>query len=105
MTEAIVPAYVQPKKTYPKQLRPQTFHPQTYQQPRQQTYQLSYQQAYRQPQQKTAYSRFQPQTPSFISETTGLDATSDFSTRSYAYTAPTYAAQAQGTSFSYKALL
>merc|ERR1712168_991661 len=75
--------------------------------------------AFTQPQPAAPQFQLQPQTPEFISQTTGLNPQSSFALRSYAYTAPTYAAQvrgnffkkskhllqAQGTSFSYEALL
>jgi len=60
--------------------------------------------AFAQPQPAAPQFQLQPQTPEFISQTTGLNPQSSFALRSYAYTAPTYAAQAQGTSFSYEAL-
>merc|ERR1719347_1380658 len=89
----ITPAYEEPVQQQPKvyKAKVKVQQPQNYQQP----------QAY----QQHSYSQVQPQTPGFISQTTGLSPASDFSTRSYSYTAPTYAAQAQGVSFTYQALL
>lgn len=49
--------------------------------------------------------QLQPQTPDFISETTGLSSVSNFALRSWAYTAPTYTAEAQGVNYSYQANL
>merc|ERR1711892_1452990 len=108
--QTIVPAYQQQQpqpQTYQRQTQayqqPQTYQqpkayqqPQTYQQPQQQQF------SYQQPEVQQSY---QPQTPKFISQTTGLAPKSDFSTRSYSYKAPTYAATAQGVSFAYQALL
>merc|ERR1712123_56606 len=113
--QPIAPAYQQQQKqqnyqqsqTYQRQTQayqqPLTYQqpkayqqPQTYQQPQQQ--QFSYQQP-------GVQQSYQPQTPKFISQTTGLAPKSDFSTRSYSYKAPTYAATAQGVSFAYQALL
>merc|ERR1712021_270911 len=98
--QTIAPAYQQPQ-TY--QSQPQAYQqPQTYQQPK--VYQQPQQQqfSYQQPGVQQSY---QPQTPKFISQTTGLAPKSDFSTRSYSYKAPAYAATAQGVSFAYQALL
>merc|ERR1712106_876668 len=99
--QTIAPAYQQQQRQQIYQ-QPQTYQsqPQAYQQP--QTYQQPkvYQQAqtYQQPQrQQFSYLQpevrqsYQPQTPKFISQTTGLAPKSDFSTRSYSYKAPTYA--------------
>merc|ERR1711935_425374 len=101
--QTIAPAYQQQQKQQNYQ-QPQTYQsqPQAYQQP--QTYQQPKQQqfSYQQPGVQQSY---QPQTPKFISQTTGLAPKSDFSTRSYSYKAPTYAATAQGVSFAYQALL
>merc|ERR1712025_342095 len=95
----ITPAYEEPVQK-----------PQRYQQPKVYKVKVKVQQPknYQQPQayqQQPSYSQVQPQTPGFISQATGLSPASDFSTRSYSYTAPTYAAQAQGVSFTYQALL
>merc|ERR1711935_1067483 len=107
--QPIVPAYQQQQKQQNYQ-QPQTYQRQTqaYQQP------LTYQQpkAYQRPQQQQfSYQQpevqqsYQPQTPKFISQTSGLAPNSDFATRSYSYKAPTYAATAQGVSFAYQAHL
>merc|ERR1712106_517669 len=100
--QTIAPAYQQEQRQQNYQ------QPQTYQQPK--VYQQS--QTYQQPQkpqfsyqQPGVQQGYQPQTPKFISQTTGLAPKSDFSTRSYSYKAPTYAATAQGVSFAYQALL
>merc|ERR1712106_1161473 len=100
--QPIAPAYQQQQKQQNYQ-QPQTYQqpkayqqPQTYQQPQQQ--QFSYQQP-------AVQQSYQPQTPKFISQTSGLAPNSDFATRSYSYKAPTYAAKAQGVSFAYQALL
>merc|ERR1711892_443931 len=104
--QTIAPAYQQHQR---HQSQPQAYQqPQTYQQPKvyqqPQTYQQPQQQqfSYQQP---GVQQNYQPQTPKFISQTTGLAPKSDFSTRSYSYKAPTYAATAQGVSFAYQALL
>merc|ERR1711892_1154519 len=107
--QPIAPAYQQQQKQQSYQ-QPQTYQRQTqaYQQPK--TYQQP--KAYQQPQQQQfSYQQpgvqqsYQPQTPKFISQTSGLASNSDFATRSYSYKAPTYAATAQGVSFAYQALL
>merc|ERR1712128_125122 len=113
--QTISPAYQQQQRPQNYQ-QPQTYQsqPQAYQQP--QTYQqpkvYQHAQTYQQPQQQQfSYQQpgvqqgYQPQTPKFISQTTGLAPKSDFSTRSHSYKAPTYAATAQGVSFAYQALL
>merc|ERR1712128_341320 len=88
--QPIAPAYQQQQEQQNYQ------QPQTYQQPQQQQF------SYQQPEVQQSY---QPQTPKFISQTSGLAPNSDFATRSYSYKAPTYAATAQGVSFAYQALL
>merc|ERR1712106_147098 len=90
--QTIVPTYQRQTQAYQQ---PQTYQqPKAYQQPR--TYQQpkAYQQpqTFQQPQQQQfSYQQpevqqsYQPQTPKFISQTSGLAPNSDFATRSYSY--------------------
>merc|ERR1711892_678476 len=113
--QPIAPAYQQQQKQQSYQ-QPQTYQrqtqayqqPKTYQQPKVYQQPKTYQQLQQQQfsyQQPGVQQSYQPQTPKFISQTSGLAPKSDFSTRSYSYKAPTYAATAQGVSFAYQALL